>query len=307
DEERNISPTIHIAQHENGAKIREFADYSFNLFANSKPPELLSPTVLNDASNENDQKFVVAFRVPHPTEYGFYMRHQDIAKLTIAHTNNVWEFPVDVGHNGHITINEGSDYRGGSCTLTTSDEDPSSKSWNAINGKYFPYAKDGLNYYLETNMAASGDAAFTLTLTDSAGLTSSVTASTRMPKLSYPEISKKGESYTYSSGVPVTVACAQGETTAAFVIKAQACDVANNPVSGSTTVHWKLYKTTSGHPDPVAENSGSVSNDVTLSIVPGTWRIVSWAEKAGYEKSRTTFVDVEVRPPRSSRTCPLCK
>ena len=169
DEERNISPAIHIARHENGTKIREFADYSFNLFANSKPPELLDPTVLKNTKDPSNPSFVVAFNVPASADS--FRVHKDIVKLTISggRHNRTWEYsvaPPQTANGSFIFIKTGN----APYLLTLHNP-----AWAAIDGKTFTPGGGG-SFYLETGEYVNGTVAYTLTLTDAAGLASSVQA-----------------------------------------------------------------------------------------------------------------------------------
>lgn len=267
DEGQDITAQIGLYEPMSG---REFDKYKVKLNCNTIPPAILNPTVMNN----NSQTFVIAFDMPNEEEVA--IRHKDISEVIIDGTS----YPVS------ITTETGTDGLN-HAVYTFSDPRFSrnqSSSYISINQKNFVHTRNSV--YFETNEPfAAIDKEYTLVLKDSAGLSTTVKASTVISKLVKPVIkNQKGAPISENgmTGIPFDEDIQKGRIT----IEPPTQDHLGNPVSGAT-VHYKVYEATGSG---LIYTSGSSTEEVTLELPQNTYRVEAYATLLNYETSATRTV-----------------
>ncbi|MBR0098121.1 MAG: hypothetical protein IJP90_00190 [Treponema sp.] len=277
DEGKEISPTVHLTEPRSG---RNFGDYSFSLFSNTKPPELNNPTVLNDSNTT----FVIAFDMPSQAELA--LRHKDLTSISV----NGQSYPVSVDADGNFTFSD-------SAFSTTQ------KTLIPIGGKSFTY-NDRSVYYTTGEPFVEGDKEYSIILADKAGLSSTSLASTKITKLNSPTITNvSGKSIEskydtdYNSVTneykPKSLPLLSGKTFSTVTITAPTTDNLGGAVSADgLEVHYTLYNGT----PKVAKlvKTGTFSGSLTLELEVGSWYLETYATKTNYEKSAKAISYIRV-------------
>lgn len=249
---------------------REFNKYSVNLNCNTIPPVILNPTILNN----NGQTFVIAFDMPNEEEVA--IRHKDITSVVIGGTSYPVTVSTEVESDGvNHAIYTFADSR------FSRTRDP---SWIAINYKDFTHTRNSV-YFDTGEQFVAADKEYTLTLQDSAGLSSTAKASTVISKLLKPviknqkgsEISERG-----MTGIPFDEDTQIGSIT----IYPPEQDHLGNPVSGAT-VHYKIYEATGSG---IIYTSGTTTEAKTIELPQNTYRVEAYATLTNYETSATKTV-----------------
>ncbi|MBR0496316.1 MAG: hypothetical protein IJJ71_09100 [Treponema sp.] len=277
DEGKEISPTVHLTEPRSG---RNFGDYSFSLFSNTKPPELNNPTVLN----ESNTTFVVAFDMPSQAELA--LRHKDLTSISV----NGQSYPVSVDADGNFSFSD-------SAFSTTQ------KTLIAIGGKTFTY-NDRSVYYTTGEPFVEGDKEYSIILADKAGLSSTSLASTKITKLNSPTITNvSGKSIEskydtdYNSVTneykPKSLPLLSGKEYTTVTVTAPTADNLGGAVSSDgLEVHYTLYNGT----PKVAKlvKTGTFSGSLTLELEVGSWYLETYATKTNYEKSAKAISYIRV-------------
>ena len=270
DEDHDITAEISLYEPMSG---RSFDKYTINLHCNTKPPVILNPTVINNANST----FVVAFDMPSPEEVA--IRHKDISAIEI----NGQSYPVT------ITTIADPDVEGAYIAEYAIDDSHFSRTaasnYVFIGGKDFT-AKTSTSFFYDTGEAFfAGDKEYTLVLKDSAGLTSTVKASTSISKLNKPVLKDQAGSKISENGItgiPFDENTMMGKIT----IEPPVQDHLGNAVSG-TTVHYKVYEATGSG---LVYTSGSTSEIKTIELPQNSYRVEAYATLTNYENSSTTIV-----------------
>lgn len=277
DEGKEISPTVHLTEPRSG---RNFGDYSFSLFSNTKPPELNNPTVLNDSNTT----FVIAFDMPSQAELA--LRHKDLTSISV----NGQSYPVSVDADGNFTFSD-------SAFSTTQ------KTLIPIGGKNFTY-NDRSVYYTTGEPFVEGDKEYSIILADKAGLSSTSLASTKITKLNSPTITNvSGKSIEskydtdYNSVTneykPKSLPLLSGKEYTTVTVTAPTADNLGGAVSSDgLEVHYTLYNGT----PKVAKlvKTGTFSGSLTLELAVGSWYLETYATKTNYEKSAKAISYIRV-------------
>lgn len=277
DEGKEISPTVHLTEPRSG---RNFGDYSFSLFSNTKPPELNNPTVLN----ESNTTFVVAFDMPSQAELA--LRHKDLTSISV----NGKSYPVSVDADGNFSFSD-------SAFSTTQ------KTLIPIGGKTFTY-NDRSVYYTTGEPFVEGDKEYSIILADKAGLSSTSLASTKITKLNSPTITNvSGKSIEskydtdYNSVTneykPKSLPLLSGKEFTTVTVTAPTADNLGGAVSSDgLEVHYTLYNGT----PKVAKlvKTGTFSGSLTLELAVGSWYLETYATKTNYEKSAKAISYIRV-------------
>ena len=270
DEGKDISAQIELCEPATG---REFEPYSVSLHCNTVPPVILNPTIINN----NNTSFIVAFDMPSPEEVA--LRHKDICEIVIGGQS----FPVKITtvadpdvEGAYKAVYEIQDER-----FTTEF----STDFTFIREKSFAH-NDGTSFYFETEQPYNqGDKEYTLVLKDSAGLSSSVKASTSVAKLQKPVIINQNNTAIVEgrmTGIPYT----EETKTGAITIYPPTKDHFGNDVSGAR-IYYRVYELTgSGR----VYTSGTSREPVTLELPQNTYRVEAYATLWNYENSATTKV-----------------
>jgi hypothetical protein len=237
------------------------------LYCNSKPTLLYNPTVLNDGNST----FAIAFDMPSAAELA--LRHKDLASIAI----NGSSFPLTIDENGNFTFNDSH--------FTRDWKD----SYTSINAKKFVHT-DRSVYFATGEVFSADEKSYTLVLSDSAGLTSQTTASTKITKLNKPQIFDP-ENNEIADGSSVIYEKDYEKNCAEITLVPPSQDHLGNEVEDST-VHYVIYKGTSS----VASlyKTGSTNESLTLQLEVGTWYIEAYAEKTNYENSAPAKADIRV-------------
>lgn len=277
DEGKEISPTVHIIEPKSG---RNFGDYSFRLFSNTKPPELNNPTVMN----ESNTTFVIAFDMPSQAELA--LRHKDLTSISI----NGRSYQVSVDASGNFTFGDSS--------FSTTQ-----KTLIPIGGKTFTY-NDRSVYYTTGEPFVEGDKEYSIILADKAGLSSTSLASTKITKLNSPTITNvSGKSIEskydtdYNSVTneykPKSLPLLSGKEYTTVTVTAPTADNLGGAVSSDgLEVHYTLYNGT----PKVAKlvKTGTFSGSLTLELAVGSWYLETYATKTNYEKSAKAISYIRV-------------
>ncbi len=267
DEGFNISPTISLVEPMSG---RNFADYSFNLYSNTKPPLVNNATILND----DNTTFVIAFDMPSQAELA--LRHKDLSQIII----NGKAFPLEISDDGSFTFTD---------TAFSTTE----KLYSEIGNKGFVYS-DRSVYYTTGDAFSNGDKEYSIILSDAAGLSTETLASTKITKLNTPSVTNAAGNPVVSSYdsttkeyTPKTLPMLSGKDYTTVTITAPDQDNTGSKIdSKGLEVHYTLYYGT----PTVAKlmKTGSFNSTETLELKVGSWYLETYATKTNYEKSSVT-------------------
>lgn len=261
DEGKEISPTVHITEPKSG---RNFPDYTFSLYCNSKPPKIFNSTVLNDSN----QTFVLAFDMPSSTE--LKLRHKDLTSISV----NDEEFPISVDSEGNFSFTDTSRF---SRTYKS--------SYLAINNKSFAHS-DRSVYFATNKPFTTEDTSYTITLKDKAGLTTVTQASTKITRLEAPSVITARNKIP-ENGSTITSPFLPGKKYTEITLISPSKDHEGNSVKGST-VHYNLYNKTEGalvliESSSFEDTEGGTSK--TFQFELGKWHLEAYAELTNYETS----------------------
>ncbi len=179
-----ISPTVSITEPKSG---RNFGSYTVPLRVNSAPPAVSSPIILY---NDTDNTYVICFNMPDMNTNSSI--HRDIVSLTVSGF-----------YDKTYTVTAPSDSNGNGITGVTNAYDDTNYKEVSGGGAFFG-DKNNRFVGIETgvSLTAVPSPECTITLTDSSGLTSVVTASTEAPPL--PAVTANPGSGTIEPGDLVT-------------------------------------------------------------------------------------------------------
>lgn len=168
-----ISPSLTLKERKSG---RIFGTYSVPALVNSAPPAVIHPVVLCTGGTVGDETYVICFNLPEMTGI-----HQDVKTLKISSP-----------YERTYTVNTADGtLSGGGTELTKIYGD----TWKPVkeDGAGFKGDKNNRFVGIVTDVLLSDNlTTFTLTLTDSSGLSTSVTASTQASELPSVTASPKG-------------------------------------------------------------------------------------------------------------------
>ena len=182
-----ISPTVSIMEPNSG---RTFGSYTVPVRVNTPPPTISSPIIL---CNTKDNTYVICFNMPDMNTTSSI--HQDIVSLTVSGFYNKTYTVTAPGNNSDNGLDNG---------LTEVSNSYKTDYSEVSGGGAFLGDKNNRFVGIETgvSLTAIPSPECTITLTDSSGLTSAVTASTEAPPL--PAVTASSGSGTLEPGVPVT-------------------------------------------------------------------------------------------------------
>lgn len=165
-----ISPSLTLTEPKSG---RTFGTYSVPALVNSAPPAVILPVVLRTDGDAGDETYVICFNLPEMTGI-----HRDVTTLKIGSP-----------YEKTYTVNTGGTLSGGGAELTTTYD----TGWEPVTDAQFIGDRNNRFVGIVTDVPLSDNlTTFTLTLTDSSGLSTSVTASTQAPKLDSVTANPKG-------------------------------------------------------------------------------------------------------------------
>ena len=208
-----ITPTITIREPNSG---RFFGSYTVPVRVNSAPAGISSPIIL---CNTKDNTYVICFNMPDMNTTSSI--HRDIVSLTVSgFYSNTYT----------VTAPSDSDTNG----LTGVVNSYNDTNYREVNGS-FVGNKTSRFVAIETGISLNtvSEPQCTITLTDSFGLTSAVTASTKAPPL--PAVTASQESGAVEPGVPVTFNHETvGSTVTLTLSNAEGVSVSGGTLNGNT-------------------------------------------------------------------------
>ncbi|MBR6296050.1 MAG: InlB B-repeat-containing protein [Treponema sp.] len=281
-------PQDYLLNHECGGDIggvisltenvtpRDMPDsYELKLKCNSAPPVISDGAVMINGST-----YYLCFNLPIPDA------HSDLKKITINDGNSSRVINCHV-NSGNIVLDD-------SGNLSTTA--PSGTLSSVAGGASFTAGQNHL-YYSSGITAQDGvEQAFTITLEDEAGLTSSTVISTASRQIRSPVVKDAVENSTISattSSSPYQLVL-DSEYNAQVGIGTPT-QLSNGEGVSGVTVKYKL-KLASSSSDP-AEATLPTGNTIVIENT-GEYTLKVWAEKAGYLSSPQITYNIKVRPLR---------
>ena len=250
-----ISPSLTLKEPKSE---RTFGTYSVPALVNSAPPAVILPVVLRTGGTAGDETYVICFNLPEMTGI-----HQDVKTLKIGSP-----------YEKTYTVNTDGTLSGGGTELTTTYD----TAWKPVKKNDAEFVGDKNNRFvgIVTDVPLSDNlTTFTLTLTDSSGLSTSVTASTRASKLPSVTASPTGGIITINGTVEFS-----------------------NLVPGATLVlasdNWDGVKE-DGTP---VSGKIEVTGPITLTFTePGTYNVTAYAQMSGAAPSDKVIFTYTVPEP----------
>lgn len=274
---KNISVRIDLSHPETGTA---FPSYTVPLYCNSVPPLIANALTYTKTDTATGLKtYVVCFTIAPLNP----LTSNDLKYLKIGSTT----IPISVSSS---TINyTDTNLRSGSITAV-----PSSPTYTYLpNGQPFPSGgSSGINFYYETSDLVTADKAYTISLIDEAGLTSSATTAANSYTIAATTlIDSAGNSHdgALAPTPPDEIKLGQDEDSSYAKVKIKvpttACTASgiSKSVSGVTVA----YTVTNDAGSEI--DTGTTTSDRNLNLAPGTYTIACTATKAGYTQSITTF------------------
>lgn len=263
-----ISPSLTLTEPKSW---RTFGTYSVPALVNSAPPAVILPVVLRTDVAPGKDTYVICFNLPEMTGI-----HQDVKTLEIS---SPYKKTYTVTPEGTLSGGDNEEIK------TEYDTD-----WQPVteNGAEFVGDKNNRFVGIVTDVLLSDNlTTFTLTLTDSSGLSTSVTASTRASELPSVTASPSGGIITINGTVEFS-----------------------NPVSEATLVlesdNWVGVEC-DGNPVPTPV-PGKIEGTGTITLKftePGTYNITAYAQMSGAADSdKKTFTYTVPEPSSVTITIP---
>lgn len=281
---KNISVRIDLSHPETGTA---FPSYTVPLYCNSVPPLIGNAVTYTKTDTASGQKtYVVCFTIAPLNP----LTSNDLKYLKIGSTTIL------------ISVS--------SSIISSADTKLNSSNINAVtpppgctyqpNGQAFPIGVPNQSFYYETNDPVTTDKAYTISLIDEAGLTSSATTAANSYTIAATTlIDSAGNSHdgVLSPATPIPadqIKLGQDEDSSYAKVKIKVPTSATGPVTKSisgVTVEYTVTNTS----DSSTVATGTTTSDYNLNLAPGTYTIVCTATKDGYTTSETTF-SVKVIP-----------
>lgn len=250
-----ISPSLTLKEPKSG---RDFGSYTVPALVNSAPPAVILPVVLRTNGDGGNETYVICFNLPEMTGI-----HQDVKTLEISSP-----------YKKTYTITPDGNLSGGGTELTTTyNED-----WKPVteNGAKFVGDEENRFVGIVTDVLLSDNlTSFTLTLTDSSGLSTSVTASTQASELPSVTANPTGGIITING----TVEFSNLVSGATLVLESNNWDGVE---CNDTEVSWNI------------EGAGPITLTFTK---PGTYNITAYAQKSGAADSDKVIFTYTVPEP----------
>jgi len=275
---KNISVRIDLSHPETGTA---FPSYTVPLYCNSVPPLIGNAVTYTKTDTASGQKtYVVCFTIAPLNP----LTSNDLKYLKIGSTTIL------------ISVS--------SSIISSADTKLHSSNINAVtpppgctyqpNGQAFPIGVPNQSFYYETNDPVTTDKAYTISLIDEAGLTSSATTAANSYTIAATTlIDSAGNSHdgVLSPATPIPadqIKLGQDEDSSYAKVKIKVPTSATGPVTKSisgVTVEYTVTNTS----DSSTVATGTTTSDYNLNLAPGTYTIVCTATKDGYTQSVTTF------------------
>ena len=274
---KNISVRIDLSHPETGTA---FPSYTVPLYCNSVPPLIANAlTYTKTVTATNTKTYVVCFTIAPLNP----LTCNDLKYLKIGSTT----IQISVSGTGITTTNP-------NLHQTSIANVPSTAAITyQPNGQFFPIGVPNPSFYYETNDPVTTDKAYTISLIDEAGLTSSATTAANSYTIAATTlIDSAGNSH---DGVlaPATTAdeikLGQDEDSSYAKVKIKVPTSATGPVTKSISGVTVDYTVTESATPATPVFEGTTTSDYNLNLAPGTYTIVCTATKDGYTQSVTTF------------------
>lgn len=277
---KNISVRIDLSHPETGTA---FPSYTVPLYCNSVPPLIGNAvTYTKTVVATGEKTYVVCFTIAPLSP----VSQNDLQYLKIGTTT----IPITLS-GGTITPSPANPNLHSGGIPTT----PTAGITYQPNGTPF-YVTAGLSFYYETSDPVTTDKAYTISLIDEAGLTSSATTAANSYRIADVKLADSsgtdhsGASDIYTPTPPAIIKLGQEEDSSYAKVKIKvpttACTASgiSKSVSGVTVAYTVTNDDTGNEVD-----SGTTTSDRNLNLAPGTYTIVCTATKDGYTQSTTTF------------------
>ncbi len=274
---KNISVRIDLSHPETGTA---FPSYTVPLYCNSVPPLIKDAVTYTKTDATSGAKtYVVAFTISMsapPTNF-------DLKYLKIGETS----IPITLLPGGSSMFSYAP-------TIPLQQASVATRTDVQPNGQ--PYLNTGgTSFYYETSDPVTTDRAYTISLIDEAGLTSSATTAANSYRIADVKLADSsgtdhsGASDIYTPTPPAIIKLGQEEDSSYAKVKIKvpttACTASgiSKSVSGVTVA----YTVTNDAGSEI--DTGTTTSDRNLNLAPGTYTIACTATKAGYTQSVTTF------------------
>ena len=281
---KNISVRIDLSHPETGTA---FPSYTVPLYCNSVPPLIGNAVTYTKTVTASGQKtYVVCFTIAPLNP----LTSNDLKYLKIGSTT----IPISVSSS--IISSEDTKLHSSNINAVT----PPPGCTYQPNGQAFPIGVPNQSFYYETNDPVTTDKAYTISLIDEAGLTSSATTAANSYTIAATTlIDSAGNSHdgVLAPATPIPadqIKLGQDEDSSYAKVKIKVPTSATGPVTKSisgVTVEYTVTNTA----DSTNVATGTTTSDYNLNLAPGTYTIVCTATKDGYTTSETTF-SVKVIP-----------
>lgn len=274
---KNISVRIDLSHPETGTA---FPSYTVPLYCNSVPPLIGNAVTYTKTVTDTGLKtYVVCFTIAPLNP----LTCNDLKYLKIGSTT----IPISVS----------------SSIISSADTKLNSSNINAVtpppgctyqpNGQAFPIGVPNQSFYYETNDPVTTDKAYTISLIDEAGLTSSATTAANSYTIAATTlIDSAGTSHAGVSTPPTLadeIKLGQDEDSSYAKVKIKVPTSATGPVTKSISGVTVEYTVTESATPATPIFEGTTTSDYNLNLAPGTYTIVCTATKDGYTQSTTTF------------------
>lgn len=277
---KNISVRIDLSHPETGTA---FPSYTVPLYCNSVPPLIANAlTYTKTVTATNTKTYVVCFTIAPLNP----LTSNDLKYLKIGSTT----IQISVSGTGITTTNP-------NLHQTSIANEPSTAAITyQPNGQPFPSGgSSGINFYYETNDPVTTDRAYTISLIDEAGLTSSATTAANSYTIAATTlIDSAGTPHdgVLAPATPTTadqIKLGQDEDSSYAKVKIKVPTSATGPVTKSISGVTVEYTVTENATPATPVFEGTTTSDYNLNLAPGTYTIVCTATKDGYTQSVTTF------------------
>ncbi len=254
-------------------RVFEKESYRLNMRCNSAPPEITDAAVMSMTDSDGSQTYVLAFMRPGRALCQSNLPlgiHHDIVSITI----NGETLPVSISDAGVMSFPEDR-------FTTTRPE-----SLAAINRK-FEHSSQSV-YFLSGEPITDGTKSYTIGFTDEAGLSTSTTVDTQVPRICAPVV-KNNDGNVISAGASLGIHTNPGESGSTVTIEVPTMDETDSPVA-DVSLFWELYQVdeeTAVETKIGPDDSDSPSTENVSVRIPteGWYRLRTWARKGGYKDS----------------------
>ena len=245
---------------------RTFDPYTVELHANSAPPEVDGTVVCIDPDTNT---YVLCFNMPEKALMASSAIHRDITTLTINGTS----YGVTVAQDGSFTLSN-----------TTSLVQSMTVSANS-NASSLSFTAGEQPVYFKTGTSLSADnTTYEVTLTDSAGLASTVETSVYAKQLAAVTAMRK-DGTNISSGTSTAASVTQ-EDDGTGLVTITVPSVTTDSQSYDTTGAYVVYKVYTGDTFTTLYKSGKSSGtSTTLTLPAGKCKVNVYARKTLYADS----------------------